>query len=486
MKNTLKLACALLMVPLGTAVAQETAPAAPPAQAPAPAASPATAAPPAEAAPAAAATPAAPAEPAPEAAAPTAPAESAPAPAAVAPAPVIAPAPEPVAVVETTTIVAEEPVAEETEEEGSWSDDLSISLFADAYYNVDWNLSNVNPDSGYLNLNGTQGHRAYVRTNGFALSFLGFEASYMKEKYGFTGSLRFGPSANPLIGQLGGGLGLDFVKQAFVSLMPTESLTIDFGQFDTIYGAEVADSWANVNYTRGALYFLMQPFWHTGLRVAYQASDLVALKFLVVNGVNQPFDSDRAVDLGAQLVLTPSEEFAAYIGYYGAQAKPDGQTWSHFFDLVATADLDPVLLVFNADLGINDFAGVDESTTYWGLSLAARLALASEWGLGLRGEYLSETGSDAASEIIADLASSEDGSPSATDFFDDYLATVTLTLEYIPSCMDGNVIFRLDNRLETSGVDLFYEGADSVVGGQAVANTGTFVSSVLGVVVKTN
>lgn len=464
MKKSLKLACALIMAPLGVAVAQDTAPAAPPA-----AVDPATPAPPADsaapAAPEAAATPATPEAPTAPAAAPTAPAE---------PAPVLAPAPEPVVVAETTTIVTEEPAVEPAEEEGSWADDLALSMFVDAYYNVDWNLANATGD-GFLNANGSQSHRAYVRTNGFALSFLGFEAAYAKEHYAVTASLRFGPSANPLIGQLGAGLGLDFVKQAYVSLMPTEELTIDLGQFDTIYGAEVADSWANVNYTRGALYFLMQPFWHTGLRVGYQASDMVGLKFLVVNGVNSGFDSDRAVDLGAQLALTPSDEFSAYIGYYGSQAKPDGQTWSHFFDLVATANLEPVTLVFNADLGINDFAGSDESTTFWGLSLAARLALSSEWGIGLRGEYLSETAGDAAKELI------EEGAPQAapvSDFFDDYLATGTLTLEYIPEGME-NVILRLDTRLESSGVNLFYEGKD-------LTPTDMYVSSVLGVVVKTN
>lgn len=342
-------------------------------------------------------------------------------------------------------------------EEESGDSALSGFVFADAYYNFDWNMPRQ------MDANGTQPHRAYVRTQGFALSFLGVEIAYTKEHYGATASLRFGPSAGPLIGQAEGGLGLDFVKQAYVSWMPTDKLTLDFGQFDTIYGAEVADSWTNVNYTRGALYFLMQPFWHTGLRVAYAASDTVGLNFLVVNGVNEPFDGDRAVDLGAQVVLTPSEALDVRLGYYGAQAKPDGMGWAHFFDLVATLVLDPVTLVFNGDLGVNDIAGSDEQSVYYGLSLAARTPLNSHWALGLRGEYLGE-------EVDDDAI---DGA--FTAFPGDCLMTGTFTIEHTPTD-DGNLVFRLDTRIEHSpNVDQFY-GVDSM--------TDSYLSSVLGVVVK--
>lgn len=464
MRDILKAAFVLLL-PAQLAWAQEPAAAPSPAEAPEASQAEPAAAPAAPAAPAAA-EPATP----PPAEAPTAPpAQVAPAPppaedpAAVQAAPAAQPAvavPVPVAVTETTTVIVDEPVppAEDMAEEG---DDygFAYSMFADAYYNFDWNLPRQ------MDANGTQPHRAYVRTNGFALSFLGFEASYTQKYYGVTASLRMGPSAGPLIGQQDGALGLEFVKQAFVTLTPTDSLTIDLGQFDTIYGAEVADSWSNINYTRGALYFLMQPFWHTGLRVGYAASDEVALNFLVVNGVNSAFDSDRAVDLGAQVAFTPNDTFSAYLGYYGAQAKPDGQPWSHFFDLVLNANFQPVTLVFNADLGVKDYEDLDDYSIYYGLSLAGRLALNQAWALGLRGEYLSEKLSDNA-----------DPADALTVFPDHHLATGTLTLEYIPVGME-NLIFRLDNRLEYSDVQQFVDKDGP---------TDTYVSSVLGVVVKTD
>ena len=52
-----------------------------------------------------------------------------------------------------------------------------------------------------------------------------------------------------------------------------DGLTIDVGLFDTIYGAEVADSWVNFNYTRSPLNYLMQPFYHLGVRATYEVSD---------------------------------------------------------------------------------------------------------------------------------------------------------------------------------------------------------------------
>ena len=351
------------------------------------------------------------------------------------------------------------------EEEESWLDKASFGMFVDSYYNLDWNMP-TDPEANSADV----GHRAYVRTHGFALSFLGFEGSYTEDHYGATVSLRFGPSAYPLIGFSDDQLGIDFVKQAYVSLMPTEGLTIDFGQFDTIYGAEVADSWSNINYTRGALYFQMQPFWHQGLRIGVAPSDMIGLTFLVVNGVNTPFkgrdpfldegsDDKSNVELGAQLALTPVDMFSAYIGYYGAVLDPDGQTFSHFFDLVVNVDLKPLLIVFNADLGIADTFDSDDTNEFYGLSLAARLALAEKWGLGLRGEYLSEA--------------SRGGDPGIDA---DSLITATATLEYLPA---ENLVLRLDGRLEkaTDG-DIFVDSDDEA--------TDSYFSTVLGVVVKTN
>ena len=61
----------------------------------------------------------------------------------------------------------------------------------------------------------------------------------------------------------------------------------------------MAESWQNMNYTRGALYFAMQPFWHTGLRGSYQVSDSLGLTALVVNGTK--LYSTKGIGNGTQI-----------------------------------------------------------------------------------------------------------------------------------------------------------------------------------------
>lgn len=348
--------------------------------------------------------------------------------------------------------VEEAPAEEEAAEEGG----LSIGMFADAYYNFDWNL----PPQSNLGANGGLGHTAYVNSQGFGLAFLGLDATYAAGTVSATASLRFGSAANGLIGQAGN-IGIENVWQAYASWAPTDKLSLDFGQYATVYGAEVGESWMNLNYTRGALYFYMQPFWHTGLRANYQATDELAVKVLVANNVNNPLlsvpsangPSTRAPDLGLQLAYG-GEEISAYLGYYGNPIKPDGRNWSHFVDLVVVGAFGDATIVFNGDFGVANREPAD-SETYFGLSLAAGYKLTPEWGLAARGEYLSATEDYAA-------------------HFGESLVTGTLTVEYNVS---DSMVIRLDNRLEMADAEIFTTKDDT---------SKTYISSVLGVAVHTN
>lgn len=392
------------------------------------------------------------------------------------PTPTSEPAPVETQLMATTAAPVEEtaPVEEApAEEEAAWSDALSLSMFADAYYNMDWNM----PEKGLLNYNGTRTHSAYVNDQGFGLAFLGLDASYSGESVGATASLRFGTGANRLIGQYGNGLTLENIWQAYATWMPTDGLTLDVGQFATVYGAEVGESWLNLNYTRGALYYYMQPFWHTGLRLTYQATDELAVKFLLTNGVNTGLASTPyggpvtgAPDLGLQLAYAGGD-LSAYLGYYGNLIDPDGKNWSHFVDLVLVGALDKVTVIFNGDLGVANFGEDADSQVYFGLSLAGAYAVSDEFSIALRGEFLS-----APEDYGAEFGKS--------------LITGTLTFDYKPA---DNIVIRLDNRLEAADADMFANGDSTAVfdptSGDFVGldnATGTYISSTLGVVVHTN
>jgi hypothetical protein len=331
-----------------------------------------------------------------------------------------APAPEP------------EPEAEPEEEESSIMDNVSWQAFATGYYQFD--------TQRVPNGAGEPAHRGYARNHGFGLPFVGGDFSYAGEHGGVTVNLRFGEGAPLLIAGAQNYPLISNVKQGYASWFASESLSVDLGFFDTIYGAEVADEWENVNYSRGALYFLMQPFNHTGVRVNYTVSDTVGLKFLVVNG-NFDFadiaDVNEVPAFGAQVALAPSDNVGLAIGY-ATQAENGNNDWGHFVDVVATVGLsDSVNLVLNTDLRFNPQAAGDVvDNLYFGASAAVGVALTDEVSVGGRVEYLyGGSGNGAYAGMGAES-----------------LITVTPTLRYMPA--DG-IIMTLEPRLEWANEEIF-------------------------------
>lgn len=386
------------------------------------------------------------------------------------------PAPAPVAPVEETP--AEEEAAAEEEEESNWYDNLTIGAFADAYYMVDWNFPEVGTASQLV------GHRGYDAANGFNVAFAGLDLSYAGENVGATIQLRYGQGADRLLigtgfGDVPGSANLKGyfgLKQAFVSWMPTEGLQLDVGQFDTIYGAEVSESYLNINYSRSALYYLMQPFYHTGLRLTYALSDTITLKGLVVNGINNGIDNNFSPMVGAQIVVAPSDTFQLYAGYATGSAFGVGITnpsvveprsdsdWLHFFDVVANLQLGDFRLLANADFWLTpngddfDFSG--------GVSVAAQYALSDTFGLGARVDFL----------FNADAF-----------FVQPYeqLVTGTLTADYHPV---ENLTIRLEHRIEFADEDVFATGQleDDGAGGLAMDTQAIWNATTLSLVVHTN
>jgi len=306
-----------------------------------------------------------------------------------------------------------------------------------------------------------------LSNNGFNLHWLGLDAGYDAGKFAATGSLRFGTAVPIYFGANRSDLGTENLTQAYVSWRPVDALNLDLGQFNTIYGAEVAESWKNLNYSRGALYYAMQPSHHTGLRVNYAINDSVGLTALVVNGANTVVDDNDKPSVGLQLGVTPSDSFSLYAGYLGAfEPSTDVDPFSHFFDLVATVSAGDLKLVLNGDYNIHVDAptptGVD-NVAFFGVSAAAGYTVSDMFGLALRYEHLG----DSDNSIYA-FAGASDVS----------VNTLTGTIDVKPVKGLANLIVRWDNRLEFASEDIFFNKDSGA--------TGTWFGSILGVVVTTS
>lgn len=406
-----------------------------------------------------------------------APAEPAPAPAPVAAEP--APASEPAA--PAVTAAPEAPAPAEAEPEGP---SVKLAMFADTY--VSYNSSQAgsalpyhrafdnntpyDPNAGFPSVPGVGGAdptpQAFGARNGFGLSVLGLDASFDTGTVGATAFLRFGPSVPIYYLNDFGGAGLDSLLGGYITLKPTEALAIDAGYFGTIYGAEVLENYVNFNYTRGALYYAMQPFYHFGVKAAYTLSEMVTLRAMVVNGANNIVDENDAPAVGLQLALNDlGGVLDLAVGAFYETGDDSNWGIETFFDTVATLSLGDLTILANFDYNINRAgSAAEDDISYWGVMGTAAYSLAPQLGVAVRGEYLS----DPDNALWGGFGTAAVG----PDF---NLITVTGTIDYKPF---DHVIIRPEFRFETAA-DQIYADSDG-------APTDSWYTAVLGLVATTN
>ena len=392
-----------------------------------------------------------------------------------------------------------------------WYEAIEFEAFADAYASVDWNFPK--PHGGERRVT-----RSFDRQDGFALAWVGVDASYEPDPVGGMLSLRFGPTATEHA-HGDANIDLQYVGQAFASWRPggvDGPVRLDFGKFDTIYGAEVAESQKNMNYTRGVLYQFAQPVFHTGLRAEAQLIPEMSLTALAVNGWNNSQDNNTGKTFGLQANVKPSDALSASLGWLGGPEQDDSITtscaagteydpaakgcapapgapaseevvdrggankfeaWRHLVDLVVSANpLETVSVVVNADYGVEGVRslGADGETTtttkkWYGAMLGARLQLDETYAIAARGEYYK-----APDGYMPSLTVNEEPVTDLT------LATATLTLEARPT---ENLILRLENRgdfvLDASPNKEIFQKAER-------DSAKNLLTTTLGVVVTTN
>ncbi len=335
--------------------------------------------------------------------------------------------------------VSDDAPAEDAETESPFS----YTVFADAYAGVSSTLVSTgrSPGPSY----------AFASENGAALAFAGGDLRYDSQYVGFALALRLGSAVPALLGSdliLLGTMGL---KQAYLTVRPHPALSIDAGQFDTIYGAEVSESWLNPTYSRGALYFIAQPFFHTGIRVNANVTDSFQLRALAVQGWNSVVDNNRAKSFGGQAAWSGGG-VSISAGYLGGaeqdemvdQAVVDGANgrWRHLVDVVVSAEFGPMTLQFNGDFiteSISDGTSTAQQRAYGGM-VAARYAFAP-FAVAAR------------AEVLRDEDGLFTGVPDLT------LGTGTVTFEAEPT---PGLVLRLEGRMDMASEDVFAAGDTDV------------------------
>lgn len=354
---------------------------------------------------------------------------------------------------------------------------VNFNLFADTY--VSYNSSETGSPPPY--------HRAYDNKTPydpvtqfpdgggfgnrslFGLSFVGLDASFDTGVVGATAFLRFGPSVPIFYGTDGGPAGIDSILGGYITVKPTEALTLDAGYFGTIYGAEVAESWINLNYTRGGLYYAMQPFYHFGIKANYAINDMVALRAMVVNGANNIADENDAPAFGLQLALNDlGGVFDLFAGGFYESGSDSFWGIETFVDVVGILTLGDVTVIGNFDYNINrgddEADPATEDVSYWGAMATVGYAITPEVGVAVRGEYLA----DPDGVVFLPLEGGD-----ATEDSNVVTLTGTLDLKLVP-----HLVLRPEFRYEMAGREIFADGDG--------APTDTWFTGVIGLVAHTH
>lgn len=241
------------------------------------------------------------------------------------------------------SVVTTETGAQPRERQRDWS----LGGYAEAYYQ--WNIND--PSNGITNYRGFDN-----RHNSFTISNVAVDAQWDDQKLIGRLVLQVGStpatyySAEP---SLAGASGANasgtelwrYIQQGYVGYRfgSDRKLSVSAGIFMSPIGPEAMAVRENWTWSRSNLFFGL-PFYHTGLRVAYELSDSSTITLHGYNGWNSVVDNNAEKTLGLQWTYTrPGLSFSVlYLGgVERSTGAPEGPAWRNDLDAHVTWDVTP-------------------------------------------------------------------------------------------------------------------------------------------------
>jgi outer membrane murein-binding lipoprotein Lpp len=270
-------------------------------------------------------------------------------------------------------------------------DSTAISGYVDGYYGYDAN----HPADRQAGLRVFDNY-----TNQFSLNLAKLVISRTPDastsRLGYNLSFGYGNAINVVNGSesaaaLGGSFDRN-VEQAYLSYLAPigKGLQLDFGKFVTPAGAEVIESNANWNYSRGILFGYAIPFYHFGLRAAYPLNPKVTLTGFLVNAWNDVVAPNTGRTYGFSLAWAPSSKVSVTQNYLGGPQMLDTNShWRNLTDTVIQFNVTPKLsLLENFDWGGGDMIVNQANSVHWvGIATYARYAFNDAYAFAVRYEY---------------------------------------------------------------------------------------------------
>ncbi|MGH9342029.1 MAG: porin [Acidobacteriota bacterium] len=278
---------------------------------------------------------------------------------------------------------------------------------------------------------------------------------------GYMVQMMFGPTADWVNSGdfgIGNSTAAHFLQYYLSGRVPVgNGLTLDVGKFVTQHGAEVIDTRADWNYSRGLLFAWAIPYYHFGLRATYPASDKVTLAAYITNGWNNVIENNGGKTYGFQLIYNPSSRFSFIQNYmFGPEQADvsDSENWRHLWDSLITVKLhDKVTFMTNFDYGMDRIVG-GEHVHWIGTANYLKFQLTPSFALIPRFEFFSDP-------------------MGFTTGFRQQLKEFTLTPEFL---VNENMVMRFEYRRDWSNAGVF--------GGDTADDTRSQDTAAVGLILK--
>jgi hypothetical protein len=188
-----------------------------------------------------------------------------------------------------------------------------------------------------------------------------------------------------------------YLPQAFVKFQPTAELSFQAGKLPTLVGAEYTFSFENVNVNRGLLWSV-EPAVSRGVQANYAKGPLTVSVSLTDGYYSNRYNwltglvsfaatkkDTLAFVGGGNLGETPKSSTSTYTPYNNGQIF--NVLWTHTEDKWV---FNPYFQYQHVDA--KPGYGWSHSGSTWGVAALAKYVINPEWNVGVRGEYMKQTG----------------------------------------------------------------------------------------------
>jgi hypothetical protein len=221
-------------------------------------------------------------------------------------------------------------------------------------------------------------------------------------------------------------------------------LQLEAGIFLSPIGPEGIAAKDNWNWSRSDLFYGL-PFYHTGIRFNYPASDRLTLTAAAYNGWNSVTDNNRDKSVSLQAFYSVTDKVTASALYFGGVERPagapEGEPWRNLFDAHVTVNVTPRFsALFHVDGGFED--NTFGRSDWFATAVAARVQATPWLYLAARGDVFWET-----------VASNDLGTASAIFWPADRVSSATFTLDARPN---EKLSIRLEYRHDSASGPMFF------------------------------